>query len=327
MPPAPFPLPPLDADAAALLQAVRAAGIPRMESLAPAAARDLLAALRAKAAVVPPEIAAVQNLAAPGPDGPVPLRLYRPGPGPQARACLVYLHGGGWVLGNLDTHDVLCRQIVRAAGVTVIAVDYRLAPEHRFPAGLEDACAALVWIAREAAALDIDPGRIALGGDSAGGNLAAVMALMARDGALPPIRLQALLYPVTDLTCALPSHGLAADGMMLTGRTMLWFREHYLADPAEAHDWRASPLHAPDLAGVAPCYLVTAGADPLCDEGLAYAARLTAAGVRLTHEHYPGQMHGLFTAMPASATFAGALATFAAALTAALPATAPDTRR
>jgi len=313
-----YPMPPLDPDAAEFLDAVRAAGIPRLESLTPQAARALLAELRAKANVEPADVAEVRDLSAPGAAGGIPLRLYRPAEATRHSSCLVWLHGGGWVLGDLDTHDAFCRDLANAAGCVVVAVDYRIAPEHRFPAGLDDACAALRFVAAEAPTLGVDPARLAVGGDSAGGNLAAVMALMARDGQLPAVRLQALLYPVLDCTLSQPSHALDVDGLLVSGPAMVWFRDHYLGTEAERRDWRASPLLAERLAGVAPCVLVTAGGDPLCDEGRAYASRLGQEGVRLTFEHWPGQLHGFFTANPAAPTACRALAALGAALRAGL---------
>jgi acetyl esterase len=308
----------LDPDAAKLLQAMRTAKIPRMERLTPVAARALIAELRARAKTTPPQVDEVRDLAAPGPAGEIKLRLYRPKPTEGPGPCLVFFHGGGWVVGGVDTHDVLCRQFANACGFAVIAVGYRLAPEHKFPAGLDDACAGFRWIVEQAGALGLDPQRIAVGGDSAGGNLAAVIALMARDGALPRVRAQALLYPVTDLRLKHPSMAMDIDGLILNGPTMAWFRDHYLSRPDEQADWRASPLLAASLAGVAPCHIVTAAADPLCDEGLAYAARLIEAGARVTHQHHPGQMHGFFTGLPNSPVQAGALASLAATLRAEL---------
>lgn len=304
----------LDPDAAQLLEAMRAANIPRFENLSPQAARALLAELRARAGVAPPSIAECRDLTTPVAAGTVPLRIYRSEKAATPAPCLVYLHGGGWVLGNLDTHDVLCRTLANLSNCVVITIDYRLAPEHKFPAGLDDACAAWRWIAQEAAALGVDRERIAVGGDSAGGNLAAVMAIMARDGALPAFQLQYLFYPALDLTFGYSSQALDMEGLALTGPCMRWFRAHYLTSPEQQTDWRASPFLASSLEGVAPCYLVTAGVDPLCDEGLAYAARLASEGARVSHEHFPGQMHGFFTAAPNSGTTRKALERFALAM-------------
>jgi len=205
---------------------------------------------------------------------------------------LVFFHGGGWVIGDLETHDVLCRQITAEAGIEVVAVDYRLAPEHKFPAAVDDAWAATKWVVANAGKLGIDPKRVAVGGDSAGGNLAAVVALLARDAGGPAIALQVLLYPVTDFTTETGSYRECADGYLLTLDSMRWFFDHYLKSPAEAGDWRASPLRAPSHAGLPPALIVTAGFDPLRDEGEAYAKKLRAAGVRVDYICYGGMVHG-----------------------------------
>jgi acetyl esterase len=196
------------------------------------------------------------------------------------------------VIGDLDTHDVLCRQLTAEAGVSVVSVDYRLAPEHKFPAAVDDAWAATRWIVAHAPELGVDGGRIAVGGDSAGGNLAAVVALLARDHGGPPIRLQALLYPVTDTDLDTPSYRANADGFLLTRDSMKWFFGHYLKGEADGADWRVAPLRAKSLEGVAPALVVTAGFDPLRDEGEAYAARLGTAGVRVDAIRYGGMIHG-----------------------------------
>ncbi|MGH7277257.1 MAG: alpha/beta hydrolase, partial [Candidatus Rokuibacteriota bacterium] len=241
-----------------------------------------------------PEIGAVKDLTADGAPGPIPVRLYRPTGVPAATALpgLVFFHGGGWVIGDIETHDVLCRQLTAGAGISVVAVDYRLAPEHKFPAAIDDAWAATRWVAAHAAELGIDAGRLAVGGDSAGGNLAAVVALLARDQGGPSIALQALIYPVTDVGAESPSYSDFAEGFMLTRASMRWFTAHYLAARPDAVDWRASPLRTSSLAGVAPALVVTAGFDPLRDEGDAYARKLREAGVRVDAISYGGMIHG-----------------------------------
>jgi len=284
-------MPPFDPDAERLHRAMSGLGLPPLETLTPGAARALLADLRRAAATPPQPLHAVEDLSA----GGLALRLYRPAEG--VLPVVVFYHGGGWVLGDLDSHEPLCRRLAALSGAAVLAVDYRLAPEHRFPAAVEDAATALHWLAAQGAGLGLDPGRVAVMGDSAGGNLAAVMAILARDGQVPPIALQVLAYPATDMSLTQGSHRLQMDGLVLNGSTVRWFRDHYLGpDPAHRLDWRAAPLLAERLDGVAPCVIATAGIDPLCDEGLAYAARLAAAGVRLDHRHYPGQVHGFLTA-------------------------------
>ena len=199
------------------------------------------------------------------------------------------------VIGDLDTHDSLCRHLANAARCIVVAVDYRLAPEHKFPAAVEDCFAATSWVAQAGAATGVDRERLAVGGDSAGGNLAAVVSLIARDRGAPKLRCQALLYPAVDCGMTHPSHDRFAEGYLLTRPTMKWFYEHYLRKPADADDWRASPLRADDLSGVAPALVLTAGNDVLCDDGEAYARRLQQAGVAVQLRHFPDQIHGFLT--------------------------------
>ena len=276
-----------------VLDLIKASGRPPLNTLSPEEARVASAASRMVLQPDPPEVAELRDLDGDG----VPLRLYR-GAGTPAGAilpCLIFFHGGGWVIGDLDSHDVVCRQIANEAGCCVISVHYRLAPEHRFPAAVDDSATATGWIIANATALRIDPARIAVGGDSAGGNLAAVMALMARDGILPPIGYQVLVYPVTDLAAVHPSYDRITDGYLLTATTMKWFRAHYLRDTNDEQDWRASPLRAASLAGVAPAFVLTCSHDPLCDEGRAYAERLENEGVQVAALHMSDHMHAFLT--------------------------------
>ncbi len=239
-----------------------------------------------------PASVAISDLACPGPAKPVPLRLYSPkdasgGPVPL----LLFLHGGGWVQGDLDTHQSVCGKLAAWAGCKVIAVDYRLAPEHKFSAGLEDCQAAWRWLCGNAAMLGADPGRLAVGGDSAGGNLAAALCLtMAAEGGPTPAA-QLLLYPSLDLGWDLPSHHELAQAFVLPRPRVLWYTEQYLPDPEQASDVRASPLRAGDLQGQPPAMVVTAGFDPLLDDGRLYAERLQSAGVPVTYREFPGQIH------------------------------------
>jgi len=280
----------LDPQAKAVIDMLIKSGRPAFDQLSPKDARQLFRETRPASTPPAPEIGAVRDLMADG----IPVRAYRPKGVPAATALpvLVYYHGGGWVIGDLETHDVLCRQLAASAGIAVVAVDYRLAPEHKFPAAVDDAWAATRWVVGHAAELGVDGSRLAVGGDSAGGNLAAVVALMARDAGAPPIRLQMLNYPVTDLAAESPSYAEFADGFMLTRASMRWFADHYLPRKEDALDWRVSPLRARSLAGVAPALVVTAGFDPLRDEGDAYARRLREAGVRVDHICYGGMVHG-----------------------------------
>ena len=205
----------------------------------------------------------------------------------------LFLHGGGWVIGSLDSHDRMCRRLATVAGICVVAVDYRLAPEHPFPAALDDAAAAWRWIHARAQQLHVAIGAIAVGGDSAGGNLAAVLALMGRDGTVPASCYQALFYPVLDLIADADSYRRMTSDLPLTAATMHYFIDHYTPRAHDRHDWRVSPLRAASLAGAPPTLLLTVSHDPLCDEGRAYAQRLDLEGVRVCALHLNDQMHGL----------------------------------
>jgi acetyl esterase len=287
----------LNADAQKVCDLIVASGRPPIETLTPPEARQAYLASRAALQPEPEPVAEVVDLAAAGPAGPIPLRLYR-GQGcaeTSPQPALVYLHGGGWVIGDLESHDQVCRALANAASCIVVAVDYRLAPEHKFPAAAEDAIAALQWIAANAARLGIDASRLAVGGDSAGGNLAAVAAIDARDRDGPPLRLQFLVYPAADMSRHWPSAERHAQQLPLTRAAMDWFIAHYLRSPADKADWRASPLRAASLKGLPSAFIVTAGFDPLCDEGQAYAQALHAAGVPVVHEPFPGQIHGFLS--------------------------------
>jgi acetyl esterase len=220
----------------------------------------------------------------------------RPVAAPGPLPLLVYLHGGGWVIGDLDTHDVLCRCLADAAGCAVLAVDYRLAPEHRFPAAVDDCVAALRWARANAAALGADPARIAVGGDSAGGNLSAVVCLALREAGEPQPALQLLIYPATDQRAVAPSHTANGQGYLLTRDSVRYYAGHYLGeDPSIRDDWRASPLRAARHDGLAPALVLTAGYDPLRDEGRQYADALSAAGVPCQYVCFERQIHGFIT--------------------------------
>lgn len=287
----------LDPQARALLAQLAASPLPAISTLSPAAAREQYRRSRTPLWPAAPEVAEVRNLAMPGPGGPLALRLYRAlGAAEGARLpAVVFFHGGGWLVGDLDTHDVVCRQFANAAHCAVVAVDYRLAPEHKFPAAVDDCVAATRWVAAHAEELGIDAARIAVAGDSAGGNLAAVTALTLRDlpqSGDPSLVMQMLVYPVTDQAGDTASAGAYAEGYLLTSASMRWYRDMYLRGDADIGDWRASPLRAADLSGLPPAYVITAGFDPLLDEGEAYAGRLRAAGVDVTYECFEGMVHG-----------------------------------
>src|SRR2546427_10886972 len=284
----------LDPQAQEVINLVIKSGRPAYHTLSPKDARQLFREPRPASTPTPPEIGAVRNLMADGPGGPIRLRVYRPTGVAAATPlpALVYFHGGGWVIGDLDTHDVQCRQLTAEAGIAVIAVDYRLAPEHKFPAAVDAAWAATRWVAAHGSELGVDAQRLSVAGDSAGGNLAATVALLAREAGAPAIALQVLVYPVTDVGAESQSYRDFAEGYLLTRESMRWFTNHYLKSARDAEDWRASPLRAQSLARLPPALVVTAGFDPLLDEGAAYAARLTDAGVLVDYVCYGGMIHG-----------------------------------
>jgi len=287
----------LHPQARALLDFIEARGIPPTHTLSPAEARAFYRDRRAATQPEAPQVAEVRELKAEGPHGAIPVRLYRPlgSSADAALPVLVYFHGGGWVIGDLDTHDVLCRSLANGAGCAVASIDYRLGPEHRFPAAVDDVLAATRWVHREAASLGLDASRLAVGGDSAGGNLAAVAAIAARDASDLPIAFQLLIYPATDQRRGHPSHEANGQGYLLTRDTMAYFHDHYIDDARHDLDWRASPLLHGDLSGLPPALVLTAGFDPLRDEGMAYAEALTGAGNRAAYVCFERQIHGFIT--------------------------------
>ena len=309
---------PLDPQVAALLARVRQAGYPDYWQLSPAQAR---VAHERAARVLDAPPAPVHRVAARiagAPAAAVPVRVYVPRATAAPLPVLVWLHGGGHVVGGLDSYDALCRELALSGDCIVVAVAYRLAPEHRFPAGVTDCFAALQWTARHAAAFGGDPSRIAIGGDSAGGNLAAVCALLARDAGAPALRFQLLAYPRTAPTEDAPSHTAFADDYLLTRATILWFHAHYRAHDDDRRDWRYAPLLAPDLARLPPALVMVGEFDPLRDEGIAYAEALAAAGVPVEQLKARGHFHSSFTmvdvvitAVPGRIRMAEALRRFA----------------
>lgn len=287
----------LDPDAAAVLNAFREAGRPPYETLSPAEARQMYLAGRVVTNPEPPAIASAEPLVIPGPDGSIPARIYKPLKLREANGlspCLVFFHGGGWVIGNLDSHDVVCRTLADEGQLIVISVDYRLSPEHRFPAAVEDAIASTKWIFSNAKSLSIDASQLFVGGDSAGGNLAAVVAINARTEG-PKLAGQVLIYPATDFSMSHPSHSEPETSALLTHSVIRWFRDHYLNGADGIVDWRASPARVQNLSGLPSAFVLTAGADPLRDEGDEFAVRLGNAGVPVVYRTYPGQFHGFLT--------------------------------
>jgi acetyl esterase len=304
---------PLDPQAKAFLEQIAAMAAPPLHALPIADARALVRAMAGMSDAHDIPLAKVDDRAIPGPGGSIPVRVYTP-EGHGARPLLVYFHGGGWVLGDLDTHDSVCRELAHGAGCVVTSVDYRLAPEHKFPAAADDCYAAIVWAAANAAALGADATRIAIGGDSAGGNLTCVTALQARDRGGPALCFQLPIYPVTNHAFDTPSYRENATGYLLETDAMAWFWGHYLAADRDGEHPYASPLRAADFRGLPPAFVITAELDPLRDEGEAYAQRLREAGVPTELRRYDGMIHGFFGMSAIMDTAKSAVADASAAL-------------
>jgi acetyl esterase len=304
---------PLHPQAEVLVKLLDESGVGFYPDSTPESMRAAMGAVVANGLAGEPAVHSVEHRTVPGPAGDLPLRVYRPGADPSL-PLLVWFHGGGWVTGSLETHDHLCRQLCNEAGAIVVSVDYRLAPETKFPGAVDDCVAAWTWVTEHAAELGADPARIALGGDSAGGNLAAVVALVARRDGLQSPSFQLLIYPVTDHEFASESMVENAKGYFLEAEEMRWFFDHYASAPADFADWRMSPLRATDLAGSPPALVITAEFDPLRDQGEAYGTRLQQAGVFTRVVRADGLFHGFFgmhaflpPARPAWDTAIGAL--------------------
>jgi acetyl esterase/lipase len=284
---------PLDPQADAFLKEAAAAGAPPLESLPVPQAREFLRTLFAPQGAREP-VKKVEDRVIDAGGVKLPVRIFTPeGTGPLP--ILVFFHGGGWVLGDCESYDTPCRALANGAGCIVLSVEYRLAPEYKFPTAPEDCYAATVWTVQNAAPLGGDPARVAIAGDSAGGNLTAVVAQMARDRGAPPLVLQVLIYPVTNHALDTASYRANAEGYLLTKAGMEWFWNHYLANPSDGAKPYASPLRATNFANLPPALLITAEYDPLHDEGAAYGAKLRDAGVKVVYSDYPGMIHGFFS--------------------------------
>ena len=281
---------PLDPQARAVLDAMDALGLPPNNTVSPEEAR---ANMLSRPRPAGPEVAKVEDRTIANGDFQVPVRIYTPaGNGPFP--VLSWFHGGGWVIGNLETADAVARQLAVGTECVVVSVDYRLAPEVKFPVPFDDCYAVTQWIAQNAASINVDPARIAVGGDSAGGNLAAAVSLAAKDRGGLPIAFQLLVYPVTAVDFGTGSYKQNADGYLLTMDGMKWYWKHYLSSEADASNPYAAPLTAKDFSGLPPALVITAEFDPLRDEGEAYAKKLQAAGVATTATRYDGMIHGFF---------------------------------
>ncbi len=268
---------------------------PLLESLDPPAARIQYAEMVASVSEDPPDGLLIEDGTIPGPDSELATRLYRPQDLEGPLPILIFFHGGGYVIGDRNTHDIPCRRLALSARCLVISVDYRLSPEHPFPAPVHDAWAATRWVVAHAAELGGDPARVAVGGDSAGGNLSAVVCHLAKREGGPKLAYQLLIYPGTDLTGSMPSHKTLGQGYRLTAELLDWFMKHYFSQGGDRHQLIASPLFADDFTELPPAYILTAGYDPLKDEGGAYADKLSKAGVEAVHVEYEGMIHGFIT--------------------------------
>ncbi len=281
-----------DAPTRALLEWVEESNPPPLHGMSPQEARRAFDERRERVELAPEPVAETRDIAIDSAAGAIPARLYTPAGGAAPRPLALYFHGGGFVIGNLESHDSLCRRLANRAGCLVLSVDYRLAPEHPYPAAADDAAAALEWAAANAAALGGDPARMAVAGDSAGGNLAALAAQHARDAGAPELRAQILIYPALDPGARNESTAAFADVFPIDKATIAWFYKHYYGDGARIGEPRAAPGLAKNLSGLAPATILTAGLDPLRDEGAAYAERLARAGVPTTYRCFEGTVHG-----------------------------------
>jgi acetyl esterase len=291
---------PIHPQIVALIDRAAEAGVKPAYELTPEEARAQLEEMSRVRDKDRTEVRMVVDVVIDGPGGDLTLRVYWPDTdGSELQPAIVFFHGGGHVLGSTNTHDLVARNLCADSGSLVVSVNYRLAPEHKFPAAPEDCFAATRWVAENTRQLGVDPGKIAVAGDSAGGNLAAVVAMMAREAGGPDIAFQLLVYPVADYACDTPSYTEWAEGAgILTAKGMEWFRDHYLRGVEDRTDWRAAPLHAGDFSNLPPALVITAECDVLHDEGVALAEALAAGGTTVEHRDYPGMMHGFYSFAP-----------------------------
>ena len=302
---------PLDPNVELLLQTIQQQAPPPLREVGVAEAREGITLLHALCN--PVDIGRAEDHTVPGASGDVPIRIYSQAT-EAALPVVVYLHGGGWTIGDIDNYDQVCRKLAIASGLTVVSVDYRLAPEYTFPCAVEDAYAVTRWIAEHSDELGVDGSRLAVAGDSAGGNLAAVTSILARDRGAPTIAFQVLIYPVIDGTMSFPSYKENAEGYLLSADDMAWFYEQYVGPDVDRKDPLLSPLYAPDLTGLPAALVITAEYDPLRDEGEAYADALQQAGVSARASRYDGLVHGFFPLDGVIPAATGAMDEAAAAL-------------
>ena len=285
---------PLDPQAKALLKSMEESDAPPFNACTPEEARIMYDQGSELVRGEPPEPHSIETLEIPGKGGLIKSWVYKPDEGKDLPV-LVFFHGGGFVIGSLKSHDTVCRSLCVEANCIVVAVDYRLAPENKYPAALEDAWAATQWIASHANSLGGDPYRLAVGGDSAGGCLAAAVTLLAKESGAPKICRQLLIYPCTDMTRKFESHKTFAEGYRLTSDLIEWFYGHYFLKQDDIEHWKASPLYSTEFADLPAAFIISAGFDPLQDEAKAYAKKLAEAGVQTKHSHYAGMLHGFIT--------------------------------
>ena len=286
---------PLDTQVEALLEAAKKANVAELWQLSPHDARAEYRR-RTERLKIDVDIHRFEDRDIDGPGGSIPIRIYTPREltSGEKLPVLVWFHGGGYVIGDLDTHDSACRALANETDCIVVAVDYRLAPENKFPAAVDDCFAAFRWVIKNAAAINADGARVAVGGDSAGGNLAAVVSILARNAGLPNIVFQLLIYPVTAPEPETKSHHAFAEGYLLTRKTITWFFTHYIRNSKDTKDFRYAPLEADDLSSLPPALVIVAGYDPLRDEGVEYAEALIHAGNRVRLSNYEGMVHGFY---------------------------------